>query len=41
VHLEGEDNPAWLVLIMWGLPALLWVVYFSLRGKPQWRSIVD
>ena len=41
VHVDGEDNPLWLVLMMWGLPALLWIICLSLRGKPQWRSIVD
>jgi hypothetical protein len=41
VHVEGEDNPLWLVLFMWGLPALLWVIYLCSRGKPRWRSIVD
>ena len=40
VRLEGEDNPLWLLLLAWGLPLLLWLVYFGLRRSPRWRSMV-
>jgi hypothetical protein len=37
----GEDNPLWLVSFTWGLPLLLWVIYFKLRRSPRYRSMVD
>jgi hypothetical protein len=41
VHLVGEDNPLWLLLFAWGLPVLLWVIYFALKRSPRYRCMVE
>jgi len=40
VHLEGEDNPLWLGLLLWAIPAVLWTVYFAFRRSPHWRAVL-
>jgi len=37
VFLEGEDNPFWGVLICWGMPPPLWLVYFAMRRRKPIR----
>ena len=41
VHLVGEDNPLWLVMFLWGVPVLLWLVYFKLKRSACYRSMVE
>ena len=33
VFLEGEANPFFGVLIFWGLPPFLWLIYFATRRR--------
>jgi hypothetical protein len=32
VYLEGESNPFWAVVIFWGMPPVLWALYFA-KGR--------
>jgi hypothetical protein len=41
VFLEGEDNPLWIVLILWGSPVVLLILYNVLKGKPDFEDLVD
>jgi hypothetical protein len=44
VFVEGERNPIWAMLIFWGLPPILWALYFvrrhSAAGEPQVTAAV-
>jgi len=41
VFLADGDNPASLVALTFGVPALLWSIFFVLRRSPRYRQMVQ
>jgi hypothetical protein len=41
VFLEGEENPFWAVVFLWGSPLILLVMYVTLKGRPGMENVIS